>query len=53
MTKRRTSGSSSLATARMWSSMGDIIEGEDDVDDKRKVLTSCVSTSNNECTGFK
>ena len=43
LSRRRSSGSSTLATARMWSSMGDIIEGDDDIDDRRKVLTSCVS----------
>lgn len=34
--RKMSGGSSTLATARMWSSMGDIVEGEDDTDEKRK-----------------
>lgn len=48
ISRRRSSGSSTLATARMWSSMGDIIEGDDDIDDRRKVLTSCVYVHTNQ-----
>ena len=34
---RKGSGGTLLASARMWSSMGDIIEGGDETDEKRKV----------------
>lgn len=40
--RKMSGGSSTLATARMWSSMGDIVEGEDDTDEKRKVLITHV-----------
>ena len=34
---RKGSGGAPLASARMWSSMGDIIESDDHTDDRKKV----------------